>query len=431
MIIKGSKRGGAKNLALHLMSDNNDHVEVLAIEGFVSDKLPGALHEIYALSRGTQAQRFMLSISFNPPEQADVPKGVIYNAVMRSLQMLHLDKQPHCLVSHEKEGRRHYHCVVSLIDAQEMKAIKVPYYKKKLNGLAKELFIENNWDLPKGFKDPGLSDPRNFTLSEWQQAKRQKLNPRQIKAVLQECWAMSDGKASFKHALAESGHFLAKGERRAYVAVNWQGEVYSLSRALGVKTKELQARLGEREMLPSVAQIKAKIANEHTIIHQRFSRELALKHKLQRQPFKTEKATIIKAQRQERAALKTTQNTRHTAENKQRLARIRKGWRGLWDFFTGQSFKLHTTNESEAKACAARDHQEKETLIKAHLNKRQQLQTNYTALRQRHQNEKMQLNSDFVAYAEGVGSEALKRRFSHAAAQKQSHKQDHNPAMGL
>ncbi len=431
MIIKASKRGGAKNLAVHLMSDTNDHVEVLAVDGFVSEQLPGALHEIYALSRGTQAHKFMLSISFNPPETADVSRDLIDKTVMRSLQKLHLDKQPHCLVAHEKQGRRHYHCVVSLIDAQEMKAIKVPYYKKKLNGLAKELFIENGWDLPNGFKQPGLSDPRNFTLAEWQQAKRQKLNPKQIKAALQDCWAMSDSKASFKHAMAESGYFLAQGERRAYVAVDWQGEIYSLSRALGIKTKELQARLGEREALPSVEQIKAKIANEHTSIHQRFARELAFKHKLQRQPFKVEKATIINTQRQERAALKADQSIRHTAENKQRLTRIRQGWRGLWDFFTGQSAKLHKINEAEAKIGEVRDQKEKEALIKAHLDKSQQFQTNYQALRQRHQNEKMQLNSDFVAYAEGVGNEALKRRFNLATTQKQSQHPNHNPEMGL
>ncbi|MCJ8271263.1 MAG: relaxase/mobilization nuclease domain-containing protein [Psychrosphaera sp.] len=432
MIIKASKRGGSKQLALHLLSTDNDHVEVMKVDGFVSNNLTGALHEMYAVSRGTKAQKFMLSVSFNPPEEAVVSRELLENTVARSLKKLNLENQPYCLVAHEKEGRRHYHCVVSLIDTQKMKAIKPDFFKQRLNDIANDLFLENGWKLPNGFKNQGLSDPRNFSLAEWQQAKRAKRDPKQIKATLQQSWKAADNKTSFKHALAESGFFLAQGDRRGYVAIDWQGEVYSLSRALGVKTKALKIRLGEREALPSTSQIKAKIADEQTHIHHKFVRELAFKHKLQRQPFKREKATIIKTQRQERETLKVTHEARHTVENKQRLASIRKGWLGLFDFVTGRSSKQHKLNEAAAKACAKRDQSEKDTLVKAHLNKRQTIQGNYTALRQRHHNEKAQLNTDFVCFAEGLGSEALKRRFTHAAqAQEHSHKPNQAPEIGL
>ena len=42
--------------------------------------------------------------------------------------------------------------------------------------------------MPKGFANPKLRDARNFTLDEWQQAKRGGLNARDLKATIQECW---------------------------------------------------------------------------------------------------------------------------------------------------------------------------------------------------------------------------------------------------
>ena len=43
MILKGSQRGGARDLAVHLMKEENDHVEVHALRGYASDGLKDAL----------------------------------------------------------------------------------------------------------------------------------------------------------------------------------------------------------------------------------------------------------------------------------------------------------------------------------------------------------------------------------------------------
>lgn len=45
MILVGSQRGGASNLAAHLLEDENEHVEVHEIRGFASENLKGALNE--------------------------------------------------------------------------------------------------------------------------------------------------------------------------------------------------------------------------------------------------------------------------------------------------------------------------------------------------------------------------------------------------
>src|SRR3546814_16273116 len=85
--------------------------------------------------------------------------------------------------------------------------------------------------MPEGFRDSSLRDPRNFTLDEWQQAKRAGLNAKQIKATIQECWAMSDNGPAFAKALEERGMFLAKGDRRGPVAVSIESEAFDMGRA--------------------------------------------------------------------------------------------------------------------------------------------------------------------------------------------------------
>ena len=57
--------------------------------------------------------------------------------------------------------------------------------------------------------------------------------------MLRECWNTSDSRASFEAALLDEGLWLANGDKNSLVAVDWRGEVYSLSRASGVKSKDL------------------------------------------------------------------------------------------------------------------------------------------------------------------------------------------------
>lgn len=76
------------------------------------------------------------------------------------------------IVFHEKEGRRHAHAVWSRIDPETMTAKPLPFFKTKLREISKQLYLENGWQMPRGFVDSQRRDPRNFTLAEWQQAKR-------------------------------------------------------------------------------------------------------------------------------------------------------------------------------------------------------------------------------------------------------------------
>ena len=235
MILKASQRGGSRQLAAHLnKTEENEHVELHEIRGFMADDVDGALHEAYAMSRGTRCTKFLFSVSLNPPETENVPIDKFEDALGRIENKLGLENQPRVVVFHEKEGRRHAHCVWSRIKTDEMKAVHLSHYKNKLMDVSKQLYLENNWDMPKGFIDKNQKNPLNYTRQEWQQALRTGQNPKIIKASLQESWLISDSRKAFEHALQDRGYYLARGDKRGYVAVDLYGEVYSLSRQIGV-----------------------------------------------------------------------------------------------------------------------------------------------------------------------------------------------------
>jgi hypothetical protein len=189
MILKGSQRGGAGNLSAHLLNErDNEHVRVLDLRGFIADDLTGALQEAYAVSCGTKCRQFMFSLSLNPPKQAQVSEADFQKAADEAEKRLGLKGQPRAVILHEKEGRRHAHVVWSRIRADELIAVPMPFFKNKLTNLSRELFLEHEWPLPDGLRTHGGRSPLNFSLDEWQQAKRLGRDPREIKDAIRDCW---------------------------------------------------------------------------------------------------------------------------------------------------------------------------------------------------------------------------------------------------
>jgi len=175
MILKGNRRGGGMQMALHLLNaEDNEHVTIHEMRGFISDSLSEALTEAYAISRGTRCKKFLYSLSLSPPEMESVPVEVFEKAINDIEEKLDFTDQPRAIVFHEKEGRRHAHCIWSRIDVEEMKAIDPSYDKLQLRDISRELYLEHGWKMPRGLMNSKECDPLNFTQAEWQQAKRAK-----------------------------------------------------------------------------------------------------------------------------------------------------------------------------------------------------------------------------------------------------------------
>lgn len=363
MILEGNARGYGADLAEHLMNPrDNDHVTVHAVDGFMADYLLGAFAEVEAISEATQCSKYLFSLSLNPPENESVSIEIFEQAVADVEKKLGLAGQPRTIVFHEKEGRRHAHCVWSRIDALTLKAIELPHYKLKLGDVSRELYCRHNWEMPEGFRDKAERDPLNYSRQEAQQAKRTKRDPKKLKAMFRRCWEQSDSLASFQAALKEQGYLLARGDRRGFVAVDADGKIWSLSRWCGVSPDELRARLGQEDALPSV----------EDVLHQ----TPGLQPPKQKQPdsgFEFRRSELITRQRKERTDLLKAQEERRLSELKARHTKMPKGLRAIYLKVTGQYQEIVKEYERETKAAKVRDRHEQQALIEKHLKERRNL----------------------------------------------------------
>ncbi|MFN9008372.1 MAG: relaxase/mobilization nuclease domain-containing protein [Hyphomonadaceae bacterium] len=356
MILKASTRSGGKQLGEHLLkTEENEHVEVHEVSGFASDSVMGAMNEAYALSRGTKCGKYLFSVSLNPPETESVRPEVFETAIDDIEERLGLKGQPRIIVFHEKQGRRHCHAVWSRIDSDTMTAKDLPFFKRKLNELSKQIFLESGWAMPKGFENPKLRDPTSFTLKEWQQAKRVGLDPRELKAAVQDCWKRSDGVLAFTNALEERGLYLARGDRRAHVVLTLDGEPFALSRLIDGKTKDINAKLGDPNQLRSVDETKALIGEKIAPRLSSYIKEAKRMAVNAMKPLIEQKQKLTDAHQSARKDFDTKLKDRWDAEQSERSSRTRKGWAGVWDFMTGCYFKVRKQNELEVQFAKERD----------------------------------------------------------------------------
>lgn len=297
MILKASQRSGAAQLGQHLLkTEENEHVEVHEVRGFMSE---------------------------------NVAIEVFEGALASIEEKLGLQGHPRMVVFHGKEGRRHAHAVWSRIDAETMTAKQLSFFKSKLREVSKQFYLENGWKIPSGLMGSKARDPRNFTPDEWQQAKRAGLDAKSVKGIAQECWAVSDNAQTFAHALEERGLYLVKGDKRSHVAVTYEGEVFALSRLIGVKAKDVTARLGEADALRSVEETKAHIANAIAPRLDGFLKEAKRMARDAIKPLAEKKKELQQAHAEERQRMAKGQRERWKRETKERASRLRTGVRCL------------------------------------------------------------------------------------------------------
>jgi len=397
MILKGSQRAGGAQLAAHLLNErDNDHVRVGELRGFASDDLHGAFKETQAIASGTRCKQYLFSLSLNPPKGADVSEADFERAADAAEQAIGLEGQPRAIVYHEKEGRRHAHVVWSRIDSQEMRAVNLAHFKNKLTALSRDLYLDHGWQLPDGLRPDGLRNPFNFSLEEWQRAKRQGVDPREIKTIFRDAWNRSDGQRAFANVLAEYGYFLARGDRRGFVTVDMHGEVYSVARWASVKSKDIAIKLGSADDLPSVDAVAGDLRSRVTSQLQSFIAQVKAKQAAEREPLDQRRDALREAHRAERERLAAKQGQRWHKESETRAARLRTGFAGLWDTLTGKAKAQRDQNALEAFEGMKRDQRQRDALVFAQMRDRRALQTEFDALRVRHAQDRRTLAREMM-----------------------------------
>lgn len=396
MILEGAQRGGADRLARHLLNtQDNDHVEIHEISGFLANDLLGALREVEAVSRGTQCRQFFFSLSLSPPKSENVPVSVFEQAIARIEKKMGLVGQPRAIVFHEKCGpqgnRRHAHCVWSRIDVTQMRAINMSLFKRKLTECAQQIYLENNWQMPDGFADHDACDPSNYSRIEASQAKRAEQDARALKKCFVECWAQSDSRAAFVRALKQHGLVLARGDHCGFVAVDKNGEIYSVARWVGKKAKEVRARLGLPDGLPSVdeAQVLAAGDTPNDAVNQ-----AKAEFEGQIEALEQQRLELVASQRKARKDLQNQHQARRIEETKLRASRLPSGLKASWARLTGTFQAILKQNAAETEQAKVRDRAECQLLVVRQLKERRVLEHEVTKARYFHEMQLKALRRD-------------------------------------
>lgn len=266
MIIKGTSRCGPAQLAMHLQrTDTNEKMRVMQLDSPTGD-LGEAFRDWQLLATGTRGFKGLYHANIDPDAKYSMTDDQWQRAVDVLEKELGLEGQPRAVVMHEKHGRQHIHVVWQRtdLDTMTLRTDSYNYVAHERASLALEKEFGHELVPGKHAKrDRNLQPemPRaEMNHAEWQQAERAATDPRAFKEAITAAYEQSDNGKAFQAALEEQGLTVAQGDRRDYVIVDDQGQVYSLSRQIkGVTAKDLRAFMSDvdREALPTVEEAKA------------------------------------------------------------------------------------------------------------------------------------------------------------------------------
>ncbi len=150
MIIKMSQRANGRQLAKHLVSDENERVSVISTNGVLSQHVAGAIAEFEAIAKGSRARKPLAHcmISPHPVEEMTPEKW------MRAWQLFAkthgLEGRQCIIIEHHKNGRTHQHAVFNRVDFETGKALNMGHTHRKNELISRLLELEFGHKLVKG-----------------------------------------------------------------------------------------------------------------------------------------------------------------------------------------------------------------------------------------------------------------------------------------
>lgn len=131
---------------------------------------------------------------------------------------------------------------------------------------------------------------------------------------------------------------------------------------------------------------------------------------------------MVQRHRDDREHQDNFHEERWQKEGLKRAARIRSGFKGLWDKINGRYWKNRKINEREAWLAYQRDRREREELINKQLAERQNLQTQINLLREKQEQERKALLRE-LSHAQAMEDTKVrqKKKIKRACLQTQKH----------
>lgn len=248
MIIKGGSRGGASQLAKHLLrTDTNETVTILELNSPIPD-LQETFRDWQFLASGTNGRKGLYHSNINP-DHYDMTTDQWLRSVEILEKELGFEGQPRAVILHQKPDengidRAHIHVVWQRTDVETMtlKTDSMNYPAHERASMALEIEFGHEKVLGKHAKRDREQQPdfprAEINHAERQIAERTGISPKQRREQLQALKGAADNAQSFKNTLEEAGYTLAKGDR-GYTLVDENGDHFNIAKQLKIKIEEV------------------------------------------------------------------------------------------------------------------------------------------------------------------------------------------------
>ncbi len=270
MIINGNCRGDGIQAGVYITAPGeNERVEVLEQwQDYGHDPASNvrmAVMDFDLWSKSTLGEKGLYHAQINPHPDFDGMTPELWKHCADHLEKkLGLEGQPRVMTLHTKNGRTHAHVIWARTDLENNRLINISYSRLKQKEAGRELteelypHLEINRMPSKG---------KSYDRDEQQQHDRKSLSVEERREAVAEDWQQARDGETFIKRLEARGYILAQGDRRGFVLVDREGDVYNpvkdLTKTLGVKTKEFRERLGiDPANLPNVEEAKARQAEK-------------------------------------------------------------------------------------------------------------------------------------------------------------------------
>ncbi len=257
MIVTGGARKNSRWFATHLQrTDLGQTVSIAEVRGLAGNEILGWFRQMEAMALGTKGDNPFYHATINPREDETLTREQWEMAADVLENKLGLQGQPRFIIQHEKNDRVHEHIFWSRVDADTGKIIRDSHnydrHMRAADALEKEFGHEPT---PRG-RGPEGRNPLNHEVFR---GKESGIDPYDVNVDIRSLWRQSDNARAFSAALEAHGFVLARGDR-GYVAVDPAGDTHSVARRLGIKMRDVEARMtGDvpLDALPSVEEAKA------------------------------------------------------------------------------------------------------------------------------------------------------------------------------
>ena len=270
MIAKGKCRAAPAQLAGYLLRvhtrDGEQRVEVLELQSG-TDSLRETFLDWHSVGLGTRGEKTLYHAQISPdPRYKMTPEQYLHAADILG-EELGLQNHPRVVVLHDDGEQPHLHIVWQRADVETMTMWDDGnnYRKHEQASLRMELEFGQAIVPGKHAKRDREQQPEfpraESTQDEQKQAQRTDMTFDERKEQITALRQSADNAQAFKNALEETGYVLAKGDRRGFVVVDEEGEVFSLSKHVGdLKDKAFKEFMSpiDRDQLPSVDEAKAQ-----------------------------------------------------------------------------------------------------------------------------------------------------------------------------